>query len=153
MEALEPFRCEGPAQDPEPLEYLRTSGPQTFDIRLEVGIQAKSMTSPHTICRSNYKYLYWNMAQQLAHHSITGCNLHPGDLLASGTISGPDKLSRGSMLELAWRGTEPIELPGGETRAFIHDGDVVSMTGWCQADGYRVGFGEVSASVLPAVHP
>jgi fumarylacetoacetase len=149
MDALEPFRCQGPEQDPAPLDYLRTEGAQTFDIELEVGIQSPKMSEPHTVCRSNFKYLYWSMAQQLAHHTITGCNLNPGDLLASGTISGPDKTSRGSMLELAWRGTEPVELPDGDTRKFIQDGDTVAMTGWCQGDGYRVGFGEVSSKVLP----
>ena len=150
MEALEPFRCGGPEQDPAPLDYLRTEGDQTFDIELEVGIRSPAMSAAHPVCRSNFKHLYWSQAQQLAHHTVSGCDLQPGDLLASGTISGPDKASRGSMLELAWRGTEPVELPNGETRTFVQDGDTVTMTGWCQGDGYRVGFGEVSTKVLPA---
>jgi len=108
------------------------------------------MDAPHTICRSNFKHLYWTMHQQLAHHTVTGCNVNAGDLLASGTISGPDKSSYGSMLELSWRGTEPLTLPSGEERTFIRDGDTVIMTGVCQGEGYRVGFGDVSGRVLPA---
>jgi len=150
MEALEPFRCAGPRQDPEPLPYLRTSGDSTFDIQLEVMLQGARMDRPHTICRSNFKHLYWSMQQQLAHHTINGCNLRPGDLLASGTISGPTPDSFGSMLELAWKATKPISLPNGETRAFLQDGDRVTMSGWCQGVGYRVGFGQVTGCVLPA---
>ena len=101
------------------------------------------------VCASNFRHLYWTMAQQLAHHTVTGCNLSTGDLLASGTISGPDKGSFGSLLEITWRGTEPLTLPGGEQRRFLADGDTVTMTGWCQGDGYRVGFGEVAGAVRP----
>jgi len=150
MEALEPFRCAGPEQSPEPLEYLRAEGAHSFDIELEVAIRTERMETPHVIARSNFRYLYWTMAQQLAHHSVNGCNLRPGDLLASGTISGPTRESRGSMLELTWRGTEPLQLPGGEERKFIQDGDEVVMSGFARGDGYRVGFGEVRGVVLPA---
>ncbi|MGH9676913.1 MAG: fumarylacetoacetate hydrolase family protein, partial [Candidatus Acidiferrum sp.] len=150
LEALEPFRASGPIQNPEPLPYLRQSGSQAYDIRLEVSLLTAIMCRPHTICVSNFKNLYWSMSQQLAHHTVNGCNVRPGDLLASGTISGPTPDSCGSMLELAWRGQRPISLPGGMTRAFLHDGDRVSMTAWCQGDGYRVGFGEVTGEILPA---
>jgi len=149
-EALQPFRCQPPAQDPQPLPYLRGTRSATFDIALEVALTTDQMDAPHTICRSNFKHLYWTMHQQLAHHTVTGCNVNAGDLLASGTISGPDKSSYGSMLELSWRGTEPLTLPSGEERTFIRDGDTVIMTGACQGEGYRVGFGDVSGRVLPA---
>ena len=150
LDALEPFRRPGPAQDPEPLPYLRTREPWTYDIRLEVQLQSERMDEPVRIAAGNASTLYWSIAQQLAHHTVNGCNLRPGDLLASGTISGSTPDSRGSMLELAWRGSEPLTLPSGETRAFLADGDRVTMTAWCQGDGYRVGFGEVTAKVLPA---
>jgi fumarylacetoacetase len=150
MEALEPFRCAGPEQSPEPLDYLRTAGPHSYDIELEVSIRTERMETPHVIARSNFRYLYWTMAQQLAHHSVNGCNLRPGDLLASGTISGPAPESRGSMLELTWRGTEPLRLPGGEERKFIQDGDEIVLSGFARGDGYRVGFGDVRGVVLPA---
>lgn len=149
MEALEPFRRAGPVQDPEPLDYLR-DGSRSFDIELEVAIRTAQMQSPYVIARSNFRHLYWTMTQQLAHHTVTGCNLRPGDLLASGTISGPTKESRGSMLELTWRGTEPLHLPSGEERKFLHDGDEIVMSGFATGDGYRVGFGEVRGVVLPA---
>ncbi|MFQ5437177.1 MAG: fumarylacetoacetate hydrolase family protein, partial [Anaerolineae bacterium] len=148
VEALEPFRCAGPAQSPPPLPYLRTDAEETFDIHLEVQLQTAVSASPTTIARSNFKHLYWNMAQQVAHHTITGCNLRPGDLLASGTISGPTPDSYGSMLELSWRGERPLFLPDGETRTFLEDGDSVTLTGWCQGEGYRVGFGEVTGEIL-----
>jgi len=150
MEALQPFRCAPPAQDPEPLPYLRSGRNITYDIHLEVALRPQGAERRATICRSNFKHLYWTMQQQLAHHTVTGCNMQPGDMLASGTISGPDKGSYGSMLELSWRGTEAIQLEGGGERKFLQDGDEVVMTGWCQGDGYRVGFGEVSGVVLPA---
>jgi len=151
LEALEPFRRVGPKQDPRPLEYLRGSGPGAFDIHLEVSLQPEDEDEPTTICRSNFKHLYWSMAQQLAHHTITGCDMRTGDLLASGTISGPTEASYGSLLELTWRGTKPLKTRGGAERKFIQDGDRVTMTGWCQGDGYRVGFGEVTGKILPAV--
>ncbi len=152
VEALEPFRCPGPPQDPPPLPYLRTTGPWAFDVPLEVWLQTERMSAPERIVATNFKYLYWNAAQQLAHHTVNGCNLRPGDLLASGTISGPEPSSRGCLLELSWRGQEPITLSTGETRAFLEDGDVVVMTGWAQGEGYRVGFGELSGRLLPAVN-
>ncbi|RMF59404.1 MAG: fumarylacetoacetase [Calditrichaeota bacterium] len=151
MEALEPFRCEGPPQDPTPLPYLQSAGKQAFDIHLEVLLKSKRMEAPVRICQSNFRYLYWSMYQQLAHHTITGCNVRPGDLMASGTISGPTPDSYGSMLELTWRGSKPIRLSESETRKFLEDGDTVIMTGWCQGDGYRVGFGEVIGEILPAL--
>jgi fumarylacetoacetase len=150
LEALEPFRCAGPEQIPEPLPYLRREEPASYDIQLEVCLQTATMREPVTICRTNFRHLYWSMAQQLAHHTITGCNLRPGDLLASGTISGLTPESYGSLLELAWRGERPIALPNGELRRFLEDGDRLTLTGWCQGDGYRVGFGEATGSVLPA---
>ena len=149
LDALEPFRRPSPPQDPAPLPYLRSVGDWAYDIHLEVHLQSEQMAAPHPICRSNFRYLYWNMCQQLAHHTITGCNLRPGDLLASGTISGPSPDSYGSMLELTWRGSQPLALPNGESRKFLQDGDRVTLTGWAQGDGYRVGFGEVSARLLP----
>jgi fumarylacetoacetase len=151
LEALEPFRVPAPKQDPEPLPYLRQSTPGSYNIQLEVYLQSDSLKRPDRISASNFSYLYWTMAQQIAHHTIGGCNLRPGDLLASGTISGPEKDSRGSMLELTWRGSEPLHLGNGDKRVWLEDGDRLTMTGWCQGDGYRVGFGEVTGRVLPAV--
>lgn len=150
LDALEPFRCAGPEQTPRPLPYLHSSGDEAFDIRLEVRLQTAVNPNPVIISQSNFRYLYWSMAQQLAHHTITGCNLRPGDLLASGTISGPTPDSYGSLLELSWRGERPLTLPNGETRAFLEDGDRVTLTGWCQGDGFRVGFGEVVGEVIKA---
>jgi fumarylacetoacetase len=150
LDALEPFRIPGPVQDPPPLEYLRSPGDWTYDIKLEVALQTAKADRPHRICASNAKHLYWNICQQLAHHTSNGCNLRPGDLLASGTISGPEPDSFGSLLELTWRGTKPLRLPTGEERRFLEDGDTVVMTGWCDGPGYRVGFGEVRGRVLPA---
>jgi fumarylacetoacetase len=151
LEALEPFRTAGPAQSPEPLLQLRTSGPWAYDIRLEVTLQGAGMPQPHRLCASNFKYLYWNICQQLAHHTSNGCNLRPGDLLASGTVSGPTPDSYGSLLELAWKGTRPIPLPGGETRVFLQDGDRITITGWCAGPDHRVGFGSVTGKILPAL--
>lgn len=156
LEALEPFRTAGPVQDPAPLPHLRSTGPWGLDIQLEVMIQGARMAESQRVCISNCKYLYWNICQQLAHHASNGCNLRPGDLLASGTISGPTPDSYGSMLELAWKGTKPISFPNGETRVFLHDSDRVTMTGWCEPPssvrgGYRVGFGAVTGQVLPSI--
>jgi len=150
LEALDPFRTSGPVQDPSPLPYLQNSGDRSYDIQLEVWLQGQSMPEPHRISRTNYKYLYWDMFQQVAHHTINGCNLRLGDLIASGTISGADPSSYGSLLELAWQGTKPIQLPNGETRVALLDGDRLTLTGWCQGDGYRVGFGEVTGTIVPA---
>src|SRR5262249_51539236 len=138
----------GPAQDPVPLPYLRTQGDQAYDIHLEVWIQGPKMGGPQRVCASNYKYLYWNLAQQVAHHTVNGCNLRPGDLLASGTISGPTPDSYGSLLERTWRGTRPLTFPCGEQRRFLEDGDRVTLTGWCQGPGYRVGFGTVTGTII-----
>lgn len=150
LEALDPFRCPGPVQDPEPLPYLQSQGDHAYDIQLQVSLQTETMAEPAVIATSNFRHLYWNMSQQLAHHTVTGCNLHPGDLLASGTISGPTPDSCGCLLELAWRGTRPIRLPNGETRAFLQDGDRVTLSGRCQGEGFRVGFGQVSGKIVPA---
>ncbi|MFT7816471.1 fumarylacetoacetase [Arapaima gigas] len=138
-------------QDPEPLPYLRHSDPYTFDIILFVSVKGDTMKEAVTICKSNFKYMYWTMKQQLAHHTVNGCNVRPGDLLASGTISGPDPESFGSMLELSWRGSKLIDLGNEETRTFLKDGDEVSLTGYCQGNGYRVGFGSCTGIVLPAL--
>ena len=150
LEALEPFRKPLPAQDPEPLSYLRRPNDFTFDIHLEARLQTKTLADPHVITRTNFQNLYWSIAQQLAHHTVNGCNLRPGDLLASGTISGATEDSRGCMLELTWRGANPLSLPNGETRKWLEDDDRLTISGWAQGDGYRVGFGEVSGRVLPA---
>lgn len=149
LEALEPFRTASPVQDPEVLEYLKFSGDKNYDINLEVSITPEQGTET-VICRSNYKFMYWNMCQQLAHHTVNGCNVEVGDMYASGTISGEEKDSFGSMLELTWRGTEPLTLNGGQERKFIEDNDTVTMRGWGEKDGIRVGFGEVMAKILPA---
>jgi fumarylacetoacetase len=150
LDALESFRKPLPPQDPEPLAYLRAAHDFTYDIQLEARLQTASMDAPHVITRTNFQNLYWSIAQQLAHHTVNGCNLQPGDLLASGTISGPTEESRGCMLELTWRGANPLTLPNGETRKWLEDGDRLTITGWAQGDGYRVGFGEVSGRVIPA---
>lgn len=151
LDALEPFRTAGPRQDPEPLPYLRNPDPGAFDIQLEVWLATARMDRPVRISATNARYLYWSLAQQVAHHTVGGCNLQPGDLLASGTISGPTPDSLGSLLELAWKGTRPIAVPGGETRVFLQDGDRLTLTGWCQGPGYRVGFGEVTGRIVPAI--
>jgi fumarylacetoacetase len=151
LDALEAFRKPLPAQDPEPLPYLRAPNDFTYDIQLEAHLQSATMDSPHIITRTNFQNLYWSIAQQLAHHTVNGCNLQPGDLLASGTISGSTEESRGCMLELTWRGANPLTLPNGETRKWLEDGDTLTITGWAQGDGYRIGFGEVTGRVLPAL--
>jgi fumarylacetoacetase len=150
LEALEPFRKPLPPQDPEPLPYLRAAKDFTYDIQLEARLQTASMDAPHVITRTNFQNLYWSIAQQFAHHTVNGCNLQPGDLLASGTISGPAEDSRGCMLELTWRGANPLTLPNGETRKWLEDGDSLTITGWAQGEGFRVGFGEVTGRVIPA---
>lgn len=150
LDALEPFRVESPKQDPKPLPYLQTSGKRTFDINLEVLIEPEN-GSESQIATSNFKYLYWNISQQLAHHTVNGCNINAGDMMASGTISGPEKNNRGSMLELSWKGTEPISLNDGSERKYLKDGDTVIMRGYCQLGSLRLGFGEVSSKLLPAL--
>ena len=151
LDALEPFRKPLPSQDPPPLPYLCGSNDLTYNIQLEARLQTSSMGAPQVITRSNFQHLYWSIAQQLAHHTIGGCNLQPGDLLASGTISGPTEEARGCMLELTWRGANPLALPNGETRKWLEDGDALTITGWGEGDGYRIGFGEVTGRVLPAL--
>ena len=150
LEALEPFRCSGPKQEPEPLEYLKNSKDSTFDINLEIHLKTNKMDNYDLISSSNYNYLYWDMNQQVAHHTTTGCNLRTGDMLASGTISGPEKNSRGSMLELTWGWSEPIKLSNGEERIALEDGDTILLKGWCQGEGYRIGFGSCTGKLLPS---
>ena len=148
LEALAPFRCASPVQEPQPLPYLRENTANNYDINLQVAIAANG--SETVISNTNFKHMYWSMMQQLTHHTIAGCNVRVGDLMGSGTISGPEKDSRGSLLELTWNTTEPLTLEGGEQRGFLEDGDTLIMRGHCQKDGLRIGFGEVRGTVLPA---
>lgn len=150
LEALEPFRVEGPEQNPTPLPYLKFTGNKNINIQLEVFIQPEN-SEPTKVSTSNYKYMYWNMNQQLAHHTINGCNINAADMMASGTISGPTPNSFGSMLELTWRGTKPLKMSDGSERKFINDFDTVTMKAFCINDRVRVGFGKVSSKVLPAL--
>ena len=150
MDALEPFRLKGPAQEPTPLPYLQQSGAHNFDIDLEVGLKPQNASTPTIISRTNFKHMYWSMAQQLAHHTVSGCNTQPGDLMGSGTISGSTPDSLGSLLEISWNGKNPVTLNDGSTRSFIQDGDEIVMAGWCQGDGYRVGFDDVRGQILPS---
>ncbi len=150
LEALEPFRTASPQQEPEVLDYLKFSGDKNFDIQLEVYLQPAKGTEA-LISQSNYKFMYWNMCQQLAHHTVNGCNVEVGDMYASGTISGTDSNSFGSMLELTWRGQNPLKLNDGQERKFIEDHDTVIMRGWAQKGDIRVGFGEVTGTILPAI--
>jgi len=149
LEALVPFKLAGPKQEPEVLPYLKYDGEKNYDINLEVGITPEQ-SDETTVCFSNFKHMYWNMAQQLAHHTVNGCNINIGDMMASGTISGKEENSFGSMLELSWGGTKPIKLKDGNERKFIEDGDTVTMKGYAQKDDIRVGFGEVTTKVLSA---
>ena len=149
-EALEPFRVQGPVQDPMPLPYLQQAHAQNYDLALEVALRASGSNAPQRISQTNFKYMYWSSVQQLMHHASSGCAMSVGDLLGSGTISGPEKHQRGSLLEISWNGSEPVELPGGVTRTFLEDGDSLVMRGWCQGQGYRVGFGEVEGTIVPA---
>ena len=149
LEALKPFQVAGPTQEPKVLPYLAYEGDKNYDINLEVGI-TPDRSEETTVCHSNFKYMYWNMAQQLAHHTVNGCNIHVGDMMASGTISGKEDDSFGSMLELAWMGTKPVKMKDGSERKFINDGDTVTLRGFAQNGDIRVGFGEVSTKVLPA---
>lgn len=149
LEALEPFRLQGVAQDPAPLPYLKYEGKQNIDIHLEVAIQPEQ-SAETIVSKSNYKHMYWNMSQQLAHHASNGCNMQVGDMYASGTISGPTPDSYGSMLEIAWKGTKPVKMNDGSERKFILDNDTVIMRAYAEKDGIRVGFGASVAKVLPA---
>lgn len=150
LEALDPFRVAGPEQAPEVLDYLRYDGKRNYDVHLSVDLLPEEAKKATTICASNFKYMYWNMTQQLAHHTVNGCNVNVGDLMASGTISGKEKSSYGSLLELSWAGKNPIKLKGGDTRIFLKDGDTVIMKGYAEKDGKRVGFGKVRTKILPA---
>jgi fumarylacetoacetase len=149
-EALEPFRQQGPAQAPAPLDHLKQSRPQNYNVELDVALRPGGANAATSISRTSFKYMYWSSVQQLMHHASSGCAMNVGDLLGSGTISGPEKNQRGSLLEISWNGTEPVDLPGGVKRTFLEDGDSLVMRGWCQGDGYRVGFGEVEGTILPA---
>ncbi|KAG9403017.1 hypothetical protein AC1031_006556 [Aphanomyces cochlioides] len=154
LAALEPFRTEpsfGPVQNPEPLPYLFDSNyaKGTYDIQLEVDLKPENGDYA-VISKSNYRYMYWNMKQQLVHHSITGCSMNPGDLLGSGTISGQAEDSYGSMLELSWQGSKDIPIANGETRKFLKDGDTINIRGFCQGNGVRIGFGDCVGKILPA---
>lgn len=149
LEALEPFRAQGPVQEPKVLPYLEYQGQKNYDVNLEVAITPEG-SDETTVCKSNFRHMYWNMAQQLAHHTVNGCNINVGDMMASGTISGEHEDSFGSMLELAWMGTKPVKMKDGSERKFIQDADTVTMRGYAEKDGIRVGFGEVSTKVLPA---
>ena len=149
LEALEPFRTKGPVQDPKVLAYLEYKGEKVYDINLEVFIQPEG-SKESKVCKSNFKNMYWNMSQQLAHHTVNGCNVNVGDMMASGTISGAEQSSFGSMLELSWKGTKPIKLEDGSERKFIQDHDTVIIRGYGKKNGVRIGFGEAKAKVLPA---
>ena len=150
LDALEPFRVAGYKQDPKVLPYLEYSGNKNLDINLEVFIEPEGQKETR-VCKSNYRYMYWTMEQQLAHHTVNGCNIKVADIMASGTISGPTPDSFGSMLEITWRGTKPVKMSDGSERKFINDNDSVIMRGWSERDGVRVGFGEVRGKVLPAL--
>ncbi len=154
LDALEPFRKRGPVQNPPPLDYLNCTEPWAYDVSLEIDLTTAAMRGggqrAATISRTNFRDMYWNMAQQLAHATANGTATHPGDLYASGTISGNERESRGSFIELSWNGTQPIVLPNGETRAFLEDGDEVTLRGWCEQGDLRVGFGTARGTILPA---
>ncbi|MBT8303253.1 MAG: fumarylacetoacetase [Bacteroidia bacterium] len=152
LDALEPFRVESPKPKKKQLPYLQYKGKKSFDINLEVAIRPKGHKET-TVCKSNFKHMYWNMAQQLAHHTVNGCPVNSGDMMGSGTISGPTPDSYGSMLELTWRGENPIKMKDGSERKFINDHDTVIMRGFCKNDDVRIGFGEVSTQLLPVFKP
>lgn len=152
MDALAPFKTACPTQEPKPLAYLNEKDSNnSFDINLSVELLPENSDEATVVCETNFKYMYWSMAQQLTHHTITGCKVEVGDMMGSGTISGPTPDSYGSMLEIAWNAAKPVTLKGGETRSFIEDGDTVIMKGYSEKDGIRVGFGEVRGKVLPAL--
>ena len=150
LEALEPFRVSGPKQTPKVLPYLNFNGDKNYDINLEVSIQPEQHKET-TVSVSNFKFMYWNMCQQLAHHTSNGCNLNVGDMMASGTISGKDEKSYGSMLELSWAGSKPVDLGSGNSRKFIEDNDTVIIKGYCKKEEVRVGFGEVRTKILKSI--
>ncbi|WP_424493991.1 fumarylacetoacetase [Salinimicrobium sp. GXAS 041] len=153
LDALDPYRTESPKPEQEPLPYLRSKGKKSFDINLEVALEPEGAEET-VISRSNFKYMYWNMSQQLAHHTVNGCPVLSGDMMGSGTISGPTPDSYGSMLELSWKGEKPVKLKDGRERKFIEDNDTVIMRGYCQNNTpYRIGFGEVKTKLLPVFEP
>ena len=151
IEALKPFKVQGPVQHPEVLDYLKFDGLKNYDINLSVSILPGDSEIETVICKSNFKYMYWNMSQQIAHHTVNGCNLNTGDMMASGTISGKSKDSYGSMLELSWGGKKDIVLDGGYSRTFVEDFDTIFMRGYCLKNDIRVGFGEVKTKLLPSI--
>ena len=148
LDALEPFRVESPKQHPQPLPYLQLGGKNSYDINLEASIKPQEAKET-IVCRSNFRYMYWNMAQQLAHHTVNGCPVNSGDMMGSGTISGPTEDSYGSMLELTWRGEKPLKMKDGSERKFIQDNDTVIMRAFSENDDVRIGFGEVKTKLLP----
>ncbi|GGW43324.1 fumarylacetoacetase [Arenibacter certesii] len=152
MDALEPFRVNSPEQNPKPLPYLIHNGKRGIDINLEASITTESGMET-VVSRTNFKYMYWSMAQQLTHHTVNGCKVNSGDMMASGTISGPSPDSYGSMLELTWRGEKPLTLEDGSTRKFIEDNDTVTIKGYCKKENVRIGFGEVTTKLLPIFEP
>ncbi len=149
--ALEPFRTSTPPREFDLLPYLREPGPMLYDIALEFALQPERADKATVLTRTNYREMYYSAAQQLCHHASSGCEMNTGDLIGSGTISGPEKLERGSMLELSWGGKEPMTLDTGEERTFLEDGDTATLSGFAQGDGYRVGFGDCTGTILPAV--
>jgi fumarylacetoacetase len=152
IEALSPFRCSAPAHDVPILPYLQDSGEGAIDITVEAWIKTKAMKEPVRISRASFKEMYWTLGQMVAHHSSNGCNIRPGDLIASGTISGPEKENRGCILEMTWKGTEPLRLPNGETRTFLEDGDEVTLTGFCERPGFaRIGLGVCRGMIRPGL--
>ena len=151
MEALKPYFVPNPEQDPAPLPYLRHSDPYTLDINLAVTIKPDG-GEEHQVCKTNFRHLYWTLKQQLAHHTVNGCNFRPGDLLGSGTVSGPNEGEYGSMLELSWKGSREVKLGPTKTRKFLQDQDEVNLVGFCEKDGKRIGFGPCKGKLLPAVN-
>lgn len=149
--ALEPFRAAGPQPEVPLLPYLRPTRPGLYDMALEAALLPEGAARETILCRTNHKVMYYSAAQQLTHHALGGCGMRVGDLLGSGTISGPDTDSRGSLLEISWGGTDPLTLENGETRTFLEDGDHVTLRGHCAGEGYRVGFGACTGRILPAV--
>jgi fumarylacetoacetase len=151
-EALAPFRVEARPHDVPVLPYLREAGPAAFDITVEAWLKTRALSEPVRLSRASFRGMYWTFGQMVAHHTSNGCPLRPGDLIGSGTISGPDRDNRGCMLELTWRGSEPIRLPNGEERTFLEDGDELTLTGYCERAGFvRIGFGSCAGTITPAV--
>ena len=152
IEALAPFRTEARPHDVPVLPYLQEEGQSGIDITVEASLRTRAMSEPVRLSRASFKEIYWTLGQMVAHHTSNGCPIRPGDLIATGTISGPEKENRGCLLELTWKGTEPIQLPGGEQRTFLEDGDELILTGYCARDGFaRIGFGSCRGVILPAM--